>query len=196
MDSEGEEESTKAVNRFSWDVYHIENYLLDDTTISETINSMKIRDQYDPGRVAERLNIAARNVVQAAVVRELRSFVNGKMVASINLKINPKSATPSGDFRTAVERSYSSLGTVLTDELTGQKLAEKEEKVRQEIESSFADGSWRAKLPGREILHQFVDLEGLGVGYEVFRNLLVSRMVERGVKPRGMQVIFDKVRNG
>jgi hypothetical protein len=48
-------------------------------------------------------------------------------------------------------------------------------------------------LPGRDILKQLVNGEKVSVNYEVFRNMLVIRMVEKAVKPAGMLKVIAQI---
>lgn len=77
--------------------------------------------------------------------------------------------------------------------LSEQSLLTAEQALRVEIEASFANGTWIKRLPGRDILKQYVATQRLAVGYEVLRNLIVGRMVEVGFKPAGMKEVIDKV---
>ena len=41
-DSDGGKDQSDAVNKFEWDVYHIENYLLHDQIIADVANSLTL----------------------------------------------------------------------------------------------------------------------------------------------------------
>ncbi|MDT4291889.1 AAA family ATPase [Methylomonas sp. MO1] len=47
-DSDERPGGADAITRMSWDVYHIENYLLDSKIISETVNSLTLNDELTP----------------------------------------------------------------------------------------------------------------------------------------------------
>lgn len=81
----------------------------------------------------------------------------------------------------------------MAGEVSETNLVAQEQTFRTEIEQSFADGTWVKKLPGREVLKQFVQLEKVPLSYEIFRNLIVSRMAERGFKPAAMKTVIDKI---
>jgi len=81
----------------------------------------------------------------------------------------------------------------VSEQLSTESLVEVEQGYRLDIERSFSDGSWIQTLPGREILKQLVALDDLNVGYEILRNLIVSRMVERGLRPDGMKCVVEKI---
>ena len=191
-DAEGGEASTPGVNRFNWNVYHLENYLLDDLIISEVLNSLSLEKKYDAAMVADRLMTAAQNVVPGVLVHKMRVCANSKLVECIKLGFNPGTLTISADLSEASSRSASKMQTVVTNDLSGDKLNEIELGFRTDMQKSFSEGSWRQKLPGREILKQFAALERLQ-SYEVLRNLIVSRMAEKGIKPSGMKEVIDKI---
>ena len=60
---------------------------------------------------------------------------------------------------------------------------------------SGEDGTWKDKLPGRDILKKFVSIEKISINYEVLRNLIVNRMAELGYKPLGMKNVIDQIKN-
>jgi hypothetical protein len=105
----------------------------------------------------------------------------------------PDTLTIGKDLYGASMRSVTKINAALGNELNEPALLQQEQVFRTEFEQSFADGSWRTNLPGREILRRFIVLENLPVGYEVFRNLIVSKMVERGYKPPGMKKVVDAI---
>ena len=81
----------------------------------------------------------------------------------------------------------------MQDTLTEEKLQKKEAELRKEIEASFVNGTWRSKLPGREILKHFVNAQQVPTNYEVFRNQIVTRMAAAGIKPEGMRKIIASI---
>ena len=195
-DSEDTSEENKAVNRFEWDVYHIENYLLEPKLICDVLNCLNFGMRYEEKTVSDRLNTAARNVVPSMLIHKMRTYVNSKLVNSIDLGFSPKTLTVGRDLHNAASRSLSSISASIASELSEQSLVSREQEFRNELEQSFSDGTWNRKLPGREILKQFIVIENVPVAYEVFRNLIVSRMVESGHKPPGMKAIIDNIRAG
>jgi len=192
-DSDDGAAATEAVNRFSWDVYHIENYLLDDEIISAVVGALVPTVASGADEIGKVLEVAARTTVDAAVTHRLRKEVNDKLVGSIDLGFSPTASDPILEMSEAINRSVARIDEAKSELLTIEALRAQESAIRQSVEAAFADGSWRRNLPGREILRAFRSLRGLPVTYDVFRNLIVSRMVELGHKPEGMKVIVDKV---
>lgn len=194
-DFEGQSEDMKAINRFEWDVYHIENYLLHPPTICAVLAALKLNTQYDEKIILERLNDAARKSVSNVLVHKMRTYVNSKIVTSIDLGFSPTTLTIGSDLYKATSRTFSKMNSLSSSDLSEQNLIKQEQEYRNEIEESFADGTWLIKLPGREILSQFVAAENVPMAYEVFRNLIVNKMTENGYKPEGMKKIIEKIRD-
>lgn len=182
----------KAVNRHVWDVYHIENYLLDRPFLVEVLRSLG-SEKYTEQNVFDHVGAAARDVVPAMLIQKMRQYVNFNLVGSIDLGFPPDTLTISRELHGAASRSVARVNAALSERLSEEKLLSEEQKHRTEIEQSFADGTWSAKLPGRDILKRFVAAEKLPVGYEVFRNLVMSKMAERGYKPPGMKKVIDAI---
>ncbi len=184
---------SNAVNRFEWDVYHIENYLLEEQFIAEVLNSLNTKKTYTATQVRDLLLGAAQKVVQHVLVHRMRTYANSVVVKSIDFGCNPNTTAIGNDMYHALTRSMQRIEKSALNELSANELIAKEKEIRKEIELSFSDGSWLKILPGRDILKQFVDLESIPVGYEVLRNLILSRMADKNYKPIGMKSIIDKV---
>ncbi|MCQ8784162.1 AAA family ATPase [Mangrovibrevibacter kandeliae] len=193
-DSDKEIANADGVTEFQWDVYHIENYLLHPGFVAETVNSFTLGEAITPDQAHAKLASAARNVVPAIIRKQLQEYANDKLVGSINLKFDPSSDNVPFELRQALERSFDKVSASLSDSLTESNLRQKEEEFKKDIEASFGNGSWLSKLPGREILKQFVSVEGVPTNYEAFRNQIASRMAAAGHKPAGMAAILDKIK--
>jgi len=192
-DSEGATDKTKGVNRFEWDVYHIENYLLHSQIIADVLNSLTLTDKNTAANIESKLNTAARQVVPSMLVHRMRAYVNSKIVGAISLGFPPETLTIGKELHDAANRSATKINALISNTLSEASLVEKEQSFRTEYEKCFADGTWKKKLPGREILKRLVDLEGITTGYEIFRNLIVTRMVELNHKPDGMKLVIEKI---
>jgi len=192
-DSEGEIDNTKGVNRFEWDVYHIENYLLHNQIIADVLNALTLTSKNTAADIESKLNNAARQVVPGMLIHRMRAHVNSKIVGAISLGFSPETPTVGRELHLAANRSAMKINALIEDMLSETALVEQEQSLRTEYERCFADDTWRRKLPGRSILKKFVDLEGIKTGYEVFRNLIVTRMAELNHKPDGMKFVIEKI---
>jgi hypothetical protein len=194
-DSDNQIDDTKGINRYEWDVYHIENYLLESQVIADVINSLNLKGNITVAKVDEHLNNAARNVLPNMLQHKMHAYVNTEILKTISLNISPKTNTIGKDLHAAVTRSTASITSLSSSSLSEKALIKQEQIYRTEYDKCFADGSWRSKVPGRDILKQFVHITKLSVGYEVFRNLLVKRMAETSYKPKGMSKVIEKIVN-
>jgi hypothetical protein len=186
----------EAESRFSWDVYHVENYLLNARFILEVVGSLQIKSKLlKEAEVESKLRDCANRTVDALVRTKMESLVNSTMVRCIRTTIDPAKDLATG-FRAVAERSRSAIERVLNESLQLSALVDTERKIRNELMSALNDGRWKAEFRGRDILHQFADREGLKIGYERFRNLIASRMAEAGHQPAGMKRIVDAIVDG
>jgi hypothetical protein len=192
-DSEGVIDNTKGVNKFEWDVYHIENYLLHSQIIADVLNSLTLTDKNTTADIESKLNTAARQVVPNMLIHRMRAHVNSKIVGAISLGFPPETLTIGRELHDAANRSAMRINELISDTLSEASLVEQEQFFRTDYEKCFADGTWKKKLPGRDILKRFVALEGITTGYEVFRNLIVTRMAELNHKPYGMRFVIEKI---
>jgi hypothetical protein len=192
-DSEGAIDNTKGVSRFEWDVYHIENYLLHSKIIADVLNSLTLTDKKTEVDIESRLNAAARQVLPSMLIHRMRAHVNSKIVGAISLGFPPETLTIGKELHDAANRSAKKINELISDMLSEAALVKQEQSFRTEYERCFADGTWKKKLPGREILKRLIDLERITLGYEVFRNLIVTRMAELNYKPDGMRLVIEKI---
>jgi hypothetical protein len=186
-------EDTKAVNRFSWDVYHVENYLLEPAIIAESLNALQMKTSWTADLILTGLEEAAQKVVPAVLIHRMRSHANSLIRNCFSLGINPESKSISTDLRDAVVSSQNRMAAVLGVDLTPDAIAQLETDIRADVQQSLADGTWRKSLPGRSILRQFVSGQNLGMNYEILRNAIVAKMADIGFKPPGMEKIIAHI---
>lgn len=194
-DTERSSNPPDGITQFSWDVYHIENYLLESRFVADTVNAFQLGGSMTESEAYEKLASAARQVVPSVLVHRMREFSNSKILSGINLNFDSATLTISNQLHQAIERSFARMKDVIESQLSENELLAQESEMRKEIERSFGDGTWRAQLPGREILKQFVHAERVPTNYEAFRNQIVSRMASEGFKPEGMRDIVYKIRD-
>ncbi len=185
--------ATPAVNQFVWDVYHIENYLLVPSVILDVLRSLSLESAADERYVLNALEAAAREIVPNMLQHKMRVYANSVLVRALDLGFNPGTRALSQELHAAITRSATKIQTHVANTLSATNLQTRESEFKREIEQSFSNGSWITDLPGREILHRFIDMEKVGVAYEYFRNLIVRRMADTGYEPPGMKKIIDQI---
>jgi hypothetical protein len=181
--------------RFSWDVYHIENYLLEPRFILEAMRSVQLGGALPTAvEIANALRECAAETVSFLVRTQMDQRINNDMVTCISTSFSPSQSVADG-FREASERSLERLRRLVADQLSAHQLAEEERKLRLELESALANEHWRSEFKGRDILRRFVGRYNreLGLSYEKFRNLIINRMREAGYKPSGMARVIHAI---
>lgn len=185
--------SQSPVKKFTWDVYHIENYLLHEETIAHVLNSFSSNVKYTAENVLEDLRKAARETVPFAVRHRVNEFVSQHLIRAIDLSSNPAAADFTGEIIAAADRSLARLAALRDGPLDDAAVRSFEEGIRKDIEQAFADGSWKSRLPGRDTLRAFASRLPNGISYETLRNMIVSRMVDTGYRPDGMVKVIDQI---
>ncbi len=193
MDSDDVDAKSEVVGKFSWDVYHIENYLLDEDVIAYILNSMLDKPKFSVDDVLSGLKKAASEVLPGVITHRLRVHLGGLLVRSINLSFDPKLNDISHALYETVQRSSEKISRVVSNEATLEKIREEQEKITKDYKEIFTDDLWRSKILGRDILKRYFSDCGVSANYNLFRNLIVNRMAELGRKPLGMASVLDKI---
>jgi hypothetical protein len=180
---------------FSWDVYHIENYFLEAKYIQRVLVSLSLGQALTVDQIWDELRQAARETLHQMVRHEMAEQANCKIVSAINLGTDPKAENVGEQLYNSVSRSISKLTEIAEKEMTKENLQKEEEILRSKYIESLSDGTWVKKFRGRDILKKFVGKHGLSVSYEVFRNLILSKMQDDNYKPTGMAEVITKILN-
>ena len=92
---------------FSWDVYHIENYLLESKFIDGALGRVNVShtELSSLGKIDERLKQIAEGQVGELVSHRVRSEINGEIIGSLNLSTDPQSEDIGAALFDAAEKS-------------------------------------------------------------------------------------------
>ncbi|MBC7877445.1 MAG: AAA family ATPase [Anaerolineales bacterium] len=194
-DRDSEIKTNDQKNTYNWDVYHIENYLLEPDYILRVINDVRatktnLRNLKD---VEIALHACAEETVNGLIERQIRYFINGRLLKALDLGIDPNSKNISEAFQDAIERSKQKFIEISTDFIKSKSVEVFEQKIRDEVKESLASDKWKAELRGRDILKRFVSQHGNGMRYEQMRDLIVARMKDDQFEPTGMKKILEKI---
>ncbi len=111
-DSDGEPRSTPAVpTQLQWDVYHIENYLLEPTFIRKVlkdINALSPELESDDG-ILNALRTCAEETIPQLVAHRLRSVARQAMIECIDLGFDPEVADTGAAISDAIQRSHARI---------------------------------------------------------------------------------------
>ena len=115
--------TTKGLRRYSWDVYHIENYLLEARFVCDVINSLEPNRRLAPEAALDYLRESARKVVPKLLRHRMRSYVNSKMLSCVQLGIDPAAEQIGTLTSEAAKRSLDRISEITLDELTKEALS-------------------------------------------------------------------------
>lgn len=181
-------------SEFMWDVYHLENYLLDPGSIRAATSALLGKESFSSENdVLLALQACAEEMLDSLVLELLQSEVNGLLIRAVKVAGPPDTKSPAQDLlpsvRGSLERVVNLEKTLDLDSLTAMA-----EKHRTALAKALDGNTWRAEFPGRSILRRFAGkhLDGRVEG-TIFTNAVLDKMVERGVKPSSMQKVFDDI---
>jgi hypothetical protein len=189
----GEDAGGPAVNRFEWDVYHIENYFLSPQHIAQVVSSLTGGRLQSDSEVLDDLRECARFTMTQLLRHELSEVANLELLAAIKTGTDAKKGDLAAELHGAVTASIERLNGLMSHTLQLDTLRQHEQELRSKYEGALADGSWSSLFRGRDILKRYVSFRALPTSYPVFRNLILARMAEQGYQPAGMSAVIEKI---
>lgn len=180
---------------FTWNVYHIENYLLEPRFVRAAAESLLGDARLgEDGDVEEKLRNAAEGLVNGLVLEQLRRKLNHRLVSRIDLGGDAGTKNPASEIRPSLVGSLERLAAVGKEVAEPEWLSCEAARVKGEFDAALQDGRWREEVPGRSILKAFVGshLEK-AVKYEAFRMLIVSKMSDANFQPSGMNTVVRAI---
>ncbi len=195
-DSDGEgPEILGVTTRFRWDVYHIENYLLEPAFVLKALQDINVTKTVDHNEesVLAALRTCAAETIPTLVAHRLRLLANRTLLESITLASDPARTDVAIAISEAVDRSRKRFEKAAIESISSTRLTELEQQYSQEAKAQLTSTQWLSKFRGRDVLSRFSGKYAGGVRYEVFRNLIISSMRDADYRPRGMKVIIDQI---
>ena len=184
--------SVDNVYRFSWDRYHIENYLLDFACIA-TVSGRILAKNITDKDVERDLKALAEETMGPLVRHELMKFVRRSFGDLLSVKVDPHLA----DLATPIHKHVTEIEVKLRDvtdsTITLDHLRTLEADARKRYTKDLASGDWIKSFKGRDILKQYCEKRLIVVQYDALVNLVLDEMVLNGVKPSGMSDVMTKI---
>ncbi len=181
------ENKTIGVNRLKWDVYHIENYLLVPKYISMVCCDLAGSvDKYSENTVFEKLKESAIATMPKLILHNALKEINHDMKVAMTLNINNESRDIPTELIRALNLSRENLTSFFDKTANKDYAYDISIALENQMTKEFNSGEWIKTFRGRDILKYFVGMMGVGLKYDRFRNLLLSRMINDGHKPEGM----------
>jgi hypothetical protein len=181
--------------QYSWDRYHIENYLLDPTYVFAAMQDLTAadRDLTSPDLVAHALRECAADTVGALVAHEMITDANDRLVAALSVGVKPESTAVAEAMRPSLDGAARRVERLMKEELSTSQLQQKESELRDAFAQGLASGEWIKTVRGRDVLRLFVQRHVPGVGYETLRDLILARMKAAGHEPQGMKAVIERI---
>jgi predicted ATPase len=181
-------------HQFSWDAYHIENYLLVPKFVREAVQVLTTSDRFGSDEeVFEALRTAAEGVLPSLVAEQLRNAVNDKIVSSVNLGADPSNTDAADALFPSIQGTFSRLEDArMSTDISALRTQAAE--IERRLNDSLYDGSWLREFPGRSILRRFAGEQLTGkANYEAFRNVIIDQMVDGNYQPPGMLRVIEHI---
>ena len=181
---------------YMWDVYHIENYLLNARIILEVLNRTSLAETafHNEREVEEALMEIARGQTEAMVEDWVRGRAYHAIRGVIRLKDGPRGGDPVGKVSRKVRESAERLSRLVKGELSSEQLEAIATERRKVLVAALDDGrEWRRVFRGRDVLAEFTTRYGKGLNYQRMRDMIVNAMAERGHRPSGMLQILAAI---
>jgi hypothetical protein len=192
VDSDAEQEGPLPENALAWDVYHIENYLLEPKFILNVTRNIGVASFTTEEEIYNALRDCARETMPALVRHRLAGVVNTELVAAIGTATDPKLEHLAPALAAAVKRSAEKIASLAKEKFDAAKLEVLEKTYNSEFENALGADTWRKRFRGRDVLSRFCGRINK-TSYEVFRNLVVANMRDSLFQPPGMKSVIDKV---
>ncbi len=172
-------------NCASWDVYSIENYLIDFPSISKLV-LMQSLVPIDCD-VLNELKLCAAALVDALARKSVEQYANAVLRPLIT--VGSGGATDVAERIPLVAKNIEALAKT---ELSRTHLTVVETSRRLELQRALADGSWSAIFPGKDVLRSFATKFVKGISLDTFLSMLVSTMWNDRRQPIGMRRILEQ----
>ena len=180
---------------YSWDVYHIENYLLEARFIDEALKHVNIchNDLSSIEEIERCLTQIAEAQIGELISHKIGGEIRAELVEELKLNPNPRSDDIGNDLHKSVVKSSKQVERQVKTKLRIDDIQERVSKEREVLSRSLSEGDWKKHFKGRDILRAFVGKYVRGMRYEYFRDMIISQMVNAGYQPEGMKAVLDKI---
>lgn len=196
VDRDNEMERKDGERRFQWDVYHIENYLLDEEVIFDLLRSRSLEDTgfQNANEVEDALRALAESEVDKLVEHVVRAKAYREFRRAIKLRGGDlEGLAPAERVGRNIQESLDRLNELKDCVLAPAALEEAAEARKNVLYEALKETRWKKEFRGRDILKAFVKKYGRGERYEVVRDSIVVAMAEKGVRPPGMLAVLEQI---
>ncbi len=194
-DDTGSEDVDESRGMYTWDVYHIENYLLAPKYILEVLRRTSLNGSaFESEReVEEILRSIAEDHVENIVETWIRSHAYAAIRNAIRLKDGTAGVDPATKVSGRVKRSSYKIKTLVDTDLSEETLRELASERREQLNAALQSDEWKRVFRGRDILSSFAHRYGKNLNYQGMRDMIVNTMAEDSHRPSGMLKILAAI---
>ena len=133
---------------FSWDVYHIENYLLESTYINEALQRLDIShpELASLDDIDLRLQQIANDQINKLVLHKINSEINGKLLKDLKFGSSPISDDIGADVHNAIAKAITQMGNRLSSDMDVKNIRQQVEAERTKLRKSLKTEDWKKTL--------------------------------------------------
>ena len=183
---------------YTWDVYHIENYLLESGIILEVLKRTSLDGTAfeNEREVEEALKVIAEEQTEGMVEDWVRGRAHRAIRNVIRLKDGTERVGAATKVARKVEESAYRMSRLVKTDLSSEQLESIATERREALITALGDSmEWKSVFRGRDILSSFTSRYGKGLSYRAMRDMIVNAMSERGHRPPGMLRILAAIDN-
>lgn len=183
-------------NVMEWDVYHIENYLLQEDQILKVVQSLGVKK--DDINTSDKI----KNILKEYARRDINHHVKDILTKKVNKTFSRLIDFGSGNnvvshgLSEGISRSINKLKEESELSLSIKELQNEEKKLYAEFSVDLESDNWKKSARGREILQNFtINYLSKHITYDGFVALLINRLKIDEIKPQGIEIKLKQVLN-
>ena len=191
-----QEDADESRGMYTWDVYHIENFLLEPRVILEVLHRASLDGTgfENEGEVEDALRAIAAEHIEPMVEDWVRKRAHISIRKAIRLKDGTQNVDAAVKVARRVKESAYRMDELVKNELSEAVLDTVATERRKTLRDALTDPiEWKKVFRGRDILTTFTSRYGKGLAYQVLRDSLVNAMSEKGIRPNGMLRILEAI---
>lgn len=179
---------------FQWDVYHIENYLLEPEIIRKVLDdNPSFAATMTVEQILSALRDCAIETLSTLVDHQLRTYVDRHLLECMDLGFDPGISDSATGLGQAVARVQARVAQKVLSDLSSATLNAKKAEFDKQLQDALATNRWMSQFRGRDILKRFAGRFLRGLPYLAFRDNILARMGDAGYQPLGMARVVNEI---
>ena len=197
-DDGAREDADEERGMYTWDVYHIENYLLESGVILEVLKRASLDGTgfENEEEVEGALKAIAQEQTESMVEDWTRGTAHRAIRDVIRLRDGTQETGAAAKVARKVHESAERIAGLVSDELSQERLESTASERREALNVALRHSDeWKKVFRGRDVLSTFTSRFVKGVSYQAMRDMIVNAMAEKGYRPSGMLRILAAIDN-